>query len=420
MVGAAVVSENGAWAVWLKDHRRAADEGTVERLVATVQNYAWGDVHFIPELQERAASGAPEAELWMGAHPMAPSALERDGSSLAQVVARDRTSTLGADVSDRFPSLPFLAKVLAADRPLSIQAHPSVMQAQAGFAREDAAGIPVDAPERIYRDDNHKPELICALTTFEAKCGFRSLDATRELFADLGGDALAGVRERLAGDGPDAEVLADTLAWLLRTEPTEAAGLADAAVAGAAVASADGPYARDLLWTGEIARIHPGDVGVVVALLLNHVMLEPGQAVFLGAGNLHAYLRGAGIELMANSDNVVRGGLTAKHIDVEELLRVVDCTPIEPPVQTAAGCIHTFETPVPEFSLTRVVVSDDTRLRVRGPEILIVTEGIIEFTTEAGQVLAAEAGTPMWVPASDGCYLARGGGVFYRAAVGRL
>lgn len=391
---------------------------TVDRLAATTQHYDWGDERFIAELQRRAPSGRPEAELWMGAHPKAPAQVVDTGESLETVIDADLDGALGSAAAERFGGLPFLAKVLAADQPLSIQAHPSLAQAVAGFDRENAAGIPLDSPVRTYRDANHKPELICALTPFEAKCGFRSLDATRDLFDQLGGDALAPVRERLGAEGRAGDVLADVLAWLLRS--TDGATLADAAVRAADAAPSGGPHGRDLRWTGEIARIHPGDVGVVVALLLNHVVLEPGQAVFLGAGNLHAYLRGAGIELMANSDNVVRGGLTSKHVDVEELLDVVDCTPIDPPVQTAVGCLHTFDSPVPEFSLTRVVVSDDVRLRVQGPEILVVTEGIVEFVTQAGEELAVEAGEPVWVPASDGCYLARGGGVFYRSAVGRL
>ncbi len=392
----------------------------MERLAATTQHYDWGDARFIAELQRRPASGRPEAELWMGAHPKAPAVLTRSGLALDALIADDPRATLGEAVSNRFTGLPFLAKVLAADRPLSIQAHPSAAQAVAGFERENAAGVALDSPERTYRDPNHKPELICALTSFEAKCGFRSLDPTRELFAALGGNALAPVRERLAADGSVSEVLADVLAWLLRSQEGAGAELAAAALDAASSAPAGGPYERDLRWTAEIARFHPGDVGVVVALLLNHVVLEPGQAVFLGAGHLHAYLRGAGIELMANSDNVIRGGLTSKHIDVEELIDVVDCTPIEPPVQDAGGCIHTFDSPVPEFSLTRVVVADDVRLRVQGPEILIVTEGIVEFVTQAGDELAVQTGEPVWVPAADGCYLARGGGVFYRAAVGRI
>ena len=390
---------------------------TVDRLAATTQHYDWGDERFIAELQRRPASGEPEAELWMGAHPKAPAHVADTAESLAAVIESDPTTALGAAAAERFGQLPFLAKVLAADQPLSIQAHPSLAQAAAGFERENGAGIPLDSPVRTYRDPNHKPELICALTPFEAKCGFRPLDATRELFDSLGGDALAPVRERLGADGREADVLADVLAWLLRSSDGETLARS---VVEAAAASSGGPYERELQWTAEIARLHPGDVGVVVALLLNHVVLEPGQAVFLGAGNLHAYLRGAGIELMANSDNVVRGGLTSKHIDVEELLHVVDCTPIDPPVQTATGCIHTFDSPVPEFSLTRVVVSDDVRLRVQGPEILVVTEGIVEFVTQAGHELAVQAGEPVWVPASDGCYLARGGGVFYRSAIGRI
>lgn len=394
--------------------------GIVERLIATTQHYDWGDPDYIARLQRRRSPGVPEAELWMGAHASAPASLATDGTPLDVLVAADPVAALGDAVAARFTGLPFLAKVLAADRPLSIQAHPSAAQAAAGFERENAQGLALDSPERIYRDPNHKPELICALTSFEAKCGFRSLAATRELFASLGGAGLAPVRERLDAGGTDAEVLAEVLAWLLRSRHDVGPDLAAAAVAAAASAPGGGPYASDLRWTGEIARFHPGDVGVVVALLLNHVVLAPGQAVFLGAGNLHAYLRGAGIELMANSDNVVRGGLTSKVVDVEELIAVVDCTPIDPPIQTASGCIHTFDAPVPEFSLTRVVVADDIRLRVRGPEILVVTEGIVEFVTQAGQELAVEAGEPVWVPATDGCYLARGGGVFYRAGVGRI
>ena len=391
----------------------------MEHLTATTQHYDWGDRHFIAELQGRAASGRPEAELWMGAHPKAPSVLSDGVTTLDARIASDPVAALGDTTAERFGALPFLMKVLAADQPLSIQAHPSAAQAAAGWERENAAGIALDSPHRVYRDASHKPELICALTPFEAKCGFRSLDATRQLFADLGGAALAELRQRLDADGAPADVLADVLAWLLRARDHDGPDLAEAAVVGAHARTPGGPFEQDLRWTAEIARIHPGDVGVVVALLLNHLVLRPGQAVFLGAGNLHAYLRGAGIEIMANSDNVVRGGLTTKHIDVEELLTVVDCSPVAPPVQEASGCMHTFDTPVPEFSLTRVVVDDDVRLRVRGPEILVVTEGIVEFVSQDGADLAAGPGQPVWVPASDGCYVARGGGVFHRAAVGR-
>ncbi len=389
----------------------------MDRLSATVQHYDWGDDVFLAQLQRRRESGRPEAELWMGAHRSAPALLESTGRSLAEAIAADPKGQLGERVQRRFGWLPFLAKILAAARPLSIQAHPSVDQAIEGFARENTKGIPVDAAHRIYRDQNHKPELICALTTFDAKCGFRRLDDTRDLFDRLDGSELDPVRSMLGQTGDDAEILGATLAWLLRRDGVGAQVLVDAAVQAAERAPDGGPFAADLTWTGEIARARPGDIGVVVALLLNHITLEPGQAVFLGAGNLHSYLRGAGVELMANSDNVVRGALTSKHVDVDELLDVVDCSPGDPQVQTAQGCIHTFDSPVPDFSLCRVTVDDDVRLRVDGPEVLIVTEGLIEFTTSGGNVVAAEPGVPIWVSASDECYLARGRGVFHRAVV---
>lgn len=392
----------------------------MERLTATVQHYDWGDASFIALLQQRAESGLPEAELWMGAHPAAPSRLESTGESLSDVIASDPVGQLGITTAQRFGELPFLAKVLAAQRPLSIQAHPSMSQARAGFEREEAAGIPRDSPRRIYRDANHKPELICALTSFEAKCGFRSRDQTQQLFADLGGRGLTDLRELLASRGTDTDVLAETLAWLLRSSDETVERLVSVMLDAVLDHGPTGPFARDLAWFGEIAALYPGDIGCVVSLLLNHVVLEPGQAVFLGAGNLHAYLRGAGIELMANSDNVVRCGLSSKHIDVEELLSVADCTPTVAPIQDAAGCIHTFEAPVPEFSLSRVAVGSDARLQVDGPEIVVVTEGIVEFTTSDGQIIAAEAGVPLWVRASDEGYVASGDGVFYRASVGRI
>lgn len=390
----------------------------MDQLSAAVQHYDWGDPDFLARLQGRRESGLPEAELWMGAHPVAPATVIDSGVPLPAVVEADPIGSLGEATAQRFGQLPFLAKVLAAARPLSIQAHPSQTQAIEGFAREDGAGIARDARERIYRDANHKPELICALTPFDAKCGFRQLDRTRELFESIGTEALAPLRELISADGSDTDVLRSALAWLLRLEPDAAARLVAAAIEGAAEVAADGPFATDLCWLPEVAHIRPGDVGNVVALLLNHVTLAPGQAVFLPAGNLHAYLRGAGVELMANSDNVIRCGWTSKHVDIDELLDVVHTAPIAPPVQTPAGRIHTYEAPVPEFDLSRIEVVDDTRLRVQGPEILVLTEGMVELTTDGGQVTVAEPGVPVWVPASDLGYVARGAGVLFRATTG--
>jgi mannose-6-phosphate isomerase len=388
----------------------------IERLQCTVRDYDWGDPSFIAHLQGRTPDGTPEAELWMGAHPGAPSVVASSGRRLDDVIADDAAQALGGEVAERFGSLPFLMKILAAAEPLSIQAHPSLEQARAGFARENDLGVPLDAPTRVYRDANHKPELICALTPFEAKCGFRDLDATRELVAMLAGGVVSGeldeLRARVEAEGPAGDVLAATLAWLLRSTPAEAAHLVAGVTAGCADI-VDGPHAPAARWAEQMAVSHSHDPGVVVALLLNHVVLAPGEAVFLGAGNLHAYLRGAGVEIMANSDNVVRGGLTTKHIDVEELLRVVDCTPIDAPVQRPAAAVHTYDSPVPEFALTRVGSRADGGWAAAGPAIVVVTDGSVEVRSgddaielAVGEVAWSPAGPPLSVAGPGEAFVA--------------
>jgi len=369
----------------------------VDKLQCKVQTYAWGNPTAIPELLGVAATGEPQAELWMGAHPKAPSTLTSTGVSLGDHIAADPNGTLGAATHERFGRLPFLFKVLAAGKPLSIQAHPSL---------------------------NHKPEMICALTPFVGRCGFRARDSTRSLFEDLvaaqpDADLLVEVRDRLSVDGADGDVLADVLAWLLRLPASDTAHLVGATVAAARtlLERGDSPWAAELAWCAPMNVEFPDDRGVVVALLLNHVVLEPGQAFFLEAGNLHAYLDGVGVELMANSDNVVRGGLTPKNIDIEELLAVVDCTPIDPPVQSPSGPNHTFDAAVPEFALTRVeLTADGADAVVVGPEIVIVTEGAATIETSAERLELAR-GEVVFVAAADAGYTLAGNGVAFRAGV---
>jgi len=398
--------------------------GFVDKLQCTVQTYAWGNPTAIPELLGVPPSGEPQAEMWMGAHPKAPSTLVSSGVSLDEHIAADPTAALGPATAERFGRLPYLFKVLAAGKPLSIQAHPSLEQAKAGFAREDAAGIALDAFTRTYRDDNHKPEMICALTPFVGRCGFRALAATRSLFGDLiatqpDSPLLVEIGDRLAAAGADGDVLADVLAWLLRLDNNDTAPLVAATVAGARIVvdAGDSEWTEEFTWCERMNAEFPSDIGVVVALLLNHVVLEPGQAFFLGAGNLHAYLDGVGVELMANSDNVVRGGLTPKHIDVEELLAVVDCTPIDPPVQSPSGAVHTFDASVPEFALTRIeLAAAGVPATVVGPEIVIVTEGAA-ILTGAMERVELNGGEVAFVAASDGDYTISGSGTAFRATV---
>ncbi|MEL6982573.1 MAG: mannose-6-phosphate isomerase, class I [Actinomycetota bacterium] len=359
----------------------------MDRLTGIVRAYDWGDLHALAGLLGHDAPGHPEAEYWLGAHPTGPSTLDSTGRTLDKVIAADPIGLLGPEVADRFGQLPFLVKLLAAGQALSIQAHPSAAQAAAGFAREEAAGVARTDPARTYRDANHKPELICALTPFEARCGFRDADGGLAVLAHLG-PSLQPVRERLATLGP-----ADTALWLLGLPPSEAEPLARQAVDAAAAgldADLDGPVRAELASTVEVGAAFPGDVGVVVALLLNHVVLEPGEALFLGAGNVHAYLRGVGVEVMANSDNVIRGGLTAKHIDVPELAAVVDRRSGPVPVQRPDGPVHHFEVPVPDFGLTRIDTSagpvDPIEATPVGPEILLVTGGSLRVDGDAGAV----------------------------------
>lgn len=359
------------------------------KLTGKVQDYAWGDTSSIATLQGRTPSGRPEAEVWFGAHPSAPSATEN--GPLDGVIAADPVGTLGEP-----GTLPFLVKLLAAARPLSIQAHPSIQQAREGFARENAAGIPLDAAHRNYKDDNHKPEILIALTPFKAMAGFRPVEQTVELLDEIAVPELDKARQLLADDAVDVDkrlrlVLSE---WLELDEP---APIVNAVLAR--VPELDSAVARNLVFIGEA---FPGDVGVLAALLLNHVELAPGQALFLPAGNMHAYLEGFGVEVMANSDNVLRGGLTEKHIDIAELEDIVVFEPIADPVlaaeETAGDGVHRveFPIPVPDFAVTRY--SGVGSVPLEGPAIILAVAGRVALDDS----LEIGPGEAAFIAAEDG------------------
>ncbi|QDZ17008.1 mannose-6-phosphate isomerase, class I [Humibacter ginsenosidimutans] len=358
------------------------------------RDYAWGSLHGIADLLGRPASGGPQAELWLGAHPGSPSFLVHptgEEGTLAELIADEPAQTLGADwlaesSYDGAPRLGFLLKVLSAASPLSLQAHPSSEQAQAGFDRENELGIPLDSPDRNYKDPFHKPELIYALTPFDALCGFRDVSTS------------LAVLDRLIATGR-AEVLPhdelDVLRAILHDAVSEESALRAAVglllgggegveeMVAQATAIARTPKAEGMPELGivrVIADAYPGDPGIVLALLLHRVALDPGQALYLPAGNIHAYLKGTGIELMAASDNVLRGGLTPKHIDVPELLRVLDFTPVPAPLLAPArlGSAQVFSPDVPDFRLLHVTA--DAELELRGPAIVLCTAGAASIT----------------------------------------
>lgn len=330
----------------------------------TPRDYAWGSTTAIAELLGRKPSGKPEAELWLGTHPGSPSHVIGAGTHG------------GAGTLSELTTLPFLLKVLAADAPLSLQAHPNLEQAEAGFARENALGIPLSAAERNYRDALPKPELIYALSSdFAALCGFRPVAATRELLAPLGFDpSVDGLLSRLTDD----ESLRSVFAWLLERS-AEVLALVDRVSE-----LARGRTEPEFVAVARLADRYPGDPGVVVALLLNYVVLEPGQVLYLPAGNIHMYLNGLGIELMAASDNVLRGGLTPKHVDVVELLRVLDFRPVPVPLlapEVPAPGLQVFRPDVPYFELAVVSpVGEPVRFAPPGESILLCTAGTVSVT----------------------------------------
>ncbi|SFY47404.1 mannose-6-phosphate isomerase, class I [Streptomyces sp. F-1] len=381
----------------------------MDRLDNTVRPYAWGSPTAIPRLLGTEPTGEPQAEMWMGAHPGAPSRTAR--GTLAEVIDADPERELGKETVARFgPRLPFLLKILAADAPLSLQVHPDLAQAREGYADEERRGVPLDAPERNYKDANHKPELICALTEFDGLCGFRPPQRTADLLAALGVDSLKPYVDLLHARPEDA-ALREVLTAILTADRAETARtVAEAAAACARLGGDHAPYA-------ELAHHYPGDPGVLAAMLLNHVRLQPGEALFLGAGVPHAYLSGLGVEIMANSDNVLRCGLTPKHVDVPELLRVVRFEAGDPGVlrpEAAPDGEEVYETPIDEFRLSRHVLPaggtahDLTR---DTPQILLCTAGAVR----AGEHELGP-GQSVFVPAGEKAAIS-GAGTVFRATV---
>ena len=370
----------------------SGQQPTMYRLTAPVKAYAWGSTTLLADLAGTEPSSTPQAELWFGTHPTTQTTLP-DGRALADLV-----------------DLPYLVKLLAAEQPLSIQAHPTIVQAEAGFAAENAAGLTIDDPERTYRDANHKPEMLVALTDFTAMAGFRDPTASAETFGTLAQlvepPELAVVLSNMAtqlAEGKIKEVFGqlvdtDSKFWQpdgwTRTIFTalEQAKLNDDALANALAAS----------------KIHPDDPGALVTLLMNLIHLSPGESMFIPDGTIHAYVSGLGVEVMATSDNVIRGGLTIKHIDVEELDRVVRYQPDPPPLMTPriehteAMRITYFDPPVEEFALTRYDLRANQRLSVvpDRPRIAICTDGTGQLVSPE-DIVKVSPGTGVYLPGND-------------------
>ena len=381
----------------------------MQKLVNSIQNYAWGSRNALTELYGVAnPSGTPMAELWMGAHPKSPSQIAFRGErrSLREVIDGAPEAMLGYAVARRFGELPFLFKVLCAEQPLSIQVHPSKSAAEEGFSRENAAGIPLNAAERNYKDANHKPELVYALTPFQAMNGFRELSDIVSLLQPV-----AGAHPQIAHflQRPDNDNLAKLFASLLSLQGEEKSLALD--ILQAAVNAREGQPWETIK---AIAQVYPDDSGLFSPLLLNVITLQPGEAMFLYAETPHAYLKGVALEVMANSDNVLRAGLTPKYIDIPELLANVKFVSkpasqlLTQPQQQARAQV--FPIPVDDFAFAiHHLDSEPQPLAQESAAILFCVEGEARLTLDQQQ-LTLKPGESCFVPASDGTLKATGSG----------
>lgn len=390
----------------------------------TPRPYAWGSTTAIPEFLGTPITGEPEAELWLGAHPGSPSVIvdpESVGGArdLAEWIAAEPASTLGRFASDG--RLPFLLKVLAAGSPLSLQAHPTTGQAIEGFALENERGVPLDAPHRNYKDAFAKPELIYAVSpTFDALCGFRTLTQFGEIVDELlvieASPELDDLRQRVGA--PDA--LAGLVEWL-STGGDDVARLVSTVSALARRAAPDSPHAAELATVVTLADQYPGDPGIVISLMLNHVRLTRGEVLYLPAGNIHAYLFGLGIELMASSDNVLRGGLTPKHVDVPELLSVLDFSELPVPYLVAEelpGGVQVFRPDVADFLLVHLHATDAAaQVPLDGPAIALAASGAITLAGATGSITLAR-GESAYVTPDEGAITVTGSGELFVATTG--
>lgn len=396
-------------------------------LDGVVQHYAWGSTAALPDFLGASADGRPWAEVWFGAHPLSPARLRGDGP-LDAAIAADPHRMLGDAVGRAFSGrLPYLLKVIAPERPLSLQVHPSREHARESFAAENAAGLSLDSSHRNYRDDNHKPEMVVALERFEALCGFRTPRRAAAILADLG-TPLTGRLHRLLIDHPTAHGMRAAFRTLvapsMRPDPRDVAAVA--AACRARHESGTSPSPRIDRTVAALHEHFPGDGGVVAALLLNPVTLRPGEAMFVPAGAIHAYLSGVGVEIMAASDNVLRAGLTAKRVDADEMLQCVSVV-AAPPLRVAPERLTpstvAYYAPIDDFELTVTTLEDRPGsflprhvIPGTGPRIAMGLEGDLLLSSATGRRRIGR-GRAVFVPAASGELRAGGAGRLVQASV---
>jgi len=366
-----------------------------------IQDYIWGSRTSISELLGiNNPENQHQAEIWMGAHPNGCSKIKVKGETqlLSDFINQDKSAILTPETSTKYGELPYLFKVLAAGEALSVQVHPSKEQAVAGFAKEEAAGIPRNAANRNYKDPNHKPELVYALTPYQAMNGFRVFDETIALFQKINVSVLKDLVSAFAA-APTSSGLEIFFSSILSLQG-ETKERAVKALLDYASANKNDPLFELVL---ELAQQHPGDIGLFTPLMLNVITLQPGEAMFLYACTPHAYLKGMGLEIMANSDNVLRAGLTPKYMDVKEL---VACTKFEAipfdtlqftPEEKQGGLYYAI--PVDDFKFALFEAVDDLTMQVQSAEILIALDSNVTLTHAKGESVTIAKGESVFIPA---------------------
>lgn len=365
----------------------------MRRLHNTTQSYDWGSTSDIPRFLGRSPSGEPVAEMWLGTHPLAPSTVD--------------TATGTQPLSEVAGDVPFMLKILAAEQPLSIQVHPSATEARAGFDREEAAGIPLSSPARIFKDPHHKPEMVYALSTFDTLVGFRPTAEILRVFAQLDSPTVNAASATLRAK-PGYKGIVRVLENLLLAPPP-ASEIVNIVVQCKALVHDGVDIKRSYATAAMIARHHPGDVGIIVSLMLNRFTLQPGEAVFLGTGIIHAHLDGLCLEAMANSDNVLRAGLTRKALDPDGLIQALSAgmsrvARVEPDYPSFST--EVFSPAVEEFALAVTQVSpaepDGVDLITSTHSILMCIGGAVQVANDSGDLLDLRRGDAVYTDTTDG------------------
>ena len=386
----------------------------MQLLEPNIQNYHWGSQSFLSALQGRAPTQDPEAELWMSAHPKSPSRILNSEETLKEIIDKAPNETLGPRAKDFHNELPYIMKILAIETPLSLQVHPSEEQAEAGYKRETQSDQPHNDLELSYSSPRGKEEIVCALTEFHTKFGFRDIETIRKILSISDEPEFVEIRKTLTRETLEEDKITDAVSQILAYDSQQIQRMTQVIIDAWDITT--GMSETEMQYFAQLAEMYPSDPGVVISVLLNFVTLNPGEALYVPPGMVHVYLKGNAVEITSNSDNVLRCGLTTKHIDTEEFLSVANFTPQSPIIQDPESSNHSYESPT-EFTLSRLAVDTEWETSLTGPEMLISTQGSFRIRDLKGETIYVDQGAAVWVPFSDGGYSISGQALIFRCSV---